>query len=100
MTRKQPVAPIAPHLAPRSNVNPAYFEALTIFGVSSEDYSWTDTATKVFDHKGKGGHNKGGGKKAWVYPEDKTLPKFRCKYMSQKEYGAVKRYLKKQDLIE
>mgnify|MGYP003116967213 CR=1 FL=1 len=91
--------PIAPHLYPRSNVHPAYQEALTVFGVTADDYSWTDTARKVFDHKGKGGHSKGGGKKATHYPKDKKLPPFKCRYMSQNDYTAVKKYLKKQGLI-
>ena len=79
--------------------NPSYQEALVLFCVSPVDYSWTDTARKVFDHKGKGGHDKGGGKKAIHYPKDKNLPAFKCRYMTQSEYTCVKKYLKKQGLI-
>jgi len=88
----------SPTLAHR-HANPSYQEALTLFGVSPADYSWTDTARKIFDHKGKGGHDKGGGKKATHYPKDKNLPAFKCRFMSQSEYTAIKKYLKKQGLI-
>ena len=92
-------SPATAHRFPARSVCPAYFEALNLFGVSPADYSWTETAQKVFDHKRKGGHSKGGGQKAWHYPDDKNLPKFRCKYMSQKEYTAVRKYLKKKEII-